>query len=328
MERMERIDKVKRALLSMQRYPWEQGVSSQAFLELGDYEQTYLLARDAVLRQSNEGRLGAAFYKDDVAIFGDDLTVTDPAANGEAVLYVAKTTGDKMFKDAVEAQLDWLLHKAPRTDDGILCHVTNKKQVWVDSIFMALPFLSMTGHYREAVRQVDGFRKILWDDDKKLLSHIWDEEKGEWASRDFWGVGNGWAAAGMAKVIRNLPGDAEEEKKRLVVYVRELLDGCLNFQHESGLFHNIIDDRSTFVETNLAQMVSYTMYSGVVEGWLDDDHAQRADTIRKAVYEKVDEHGLVQGVCGSPTFAAPGTAVEGQAFFLLMEAAAMKFENR
>ena len=308
--------------------PGSKGVSSQAFLELGDYEQTFLLARDAVLRQSHEGRLGVAFYRDDVAIFGDDLTVTDPAANGEAVLHVAKTTGDKTFKDAVEAQLDWLLHKAPRTDGGILCHVVNKKQVWVDSIFMALPFLSMTGNYREAVRQVDGFRKILWDDDKKLLSHIWDEEEGKWASRDFWGVGNGWAAAGMAKVIRNLPRDAGEDKKRLVGYVRELIAGCLNFQHGSGLFHNIIDDRSTFVETNLAQMVSYTMYSGVVEGWLDDDYVKRADTIREAVYEKVDEHGLVQGVCGSPTFAAPGTAVEGQAFFLLMEAAAMKFENR
>jgi hypothetical protein len=31
--------------------------------------------------------------------------------------------------------------------------------------------------------------------------------------------------------------------------------------------------------------------------------------------------GLVRGVCGSPEFDHPGTATEGQAFFLLMEAA-------
>ena len=37
--------------------------------------------------------------------------------------------------------------------------------------------------------------------------------------------------------------------------------------------------------------------------------------------DKVDAHGLVQGVCGAPRFDRPGTAPEGQAFFLLMEAA-------
>jgi len=36
---------------------------------------------------------------------------------------------------------------------------------------------------------------------------------------------------------------------------------------------------------------------------------------------KVDAEGYVRGVCGSPTFDRPGTATEGQAFCLLMEAA-------
>jgi len=46
-----------------------------------------------------------------------------------------------------------------------------------------------------------------------------------------------------------------------------------------------------------------------------------ADDMREAVYEKTDGQGLVQGVCGSPGFEHPGTAPEGQAFFILMEAA-------
>ena len=37
---------------------------------------------------------------------------------------------------------------------------------------------------------------------------------------------------------------------------------------------------------------------------------------------EVDAYGLVQGVCGAPGFDHAGTAPEGQAFFLLMEAAA------
>ena len=43
--------------------------------------------------------------------------------------------------------------------------------------------------------------------------------------------------------------------------------------------------------------------------------------MRDAARSKVDRLGLVRDVCGSPTFEAPGTATEGQAFFILMEAA-------
>jgi hypothetical protein len=44
--------------------------------------------------------------------------------------------------------------------------------------------------------------------------------------------------------------------------------------------------------------------------------------MRKAARAKVDDLGYVRDVCGSPTFEKPGTATEGQAFFILMEAAA------
>jgi hypothetical protein len=40
-----------------------------------------------------------------------------------------------------------------------------------------------------------------------------------------------------------------------------------------------------------------------------------------AAHAKVDRYGLVQGVGGAPNFDRSGTATEGQAFFLLMEAA-------
>lgn len=327
MTREERINRVKIALLSMLRYPWEQGVTSQAALELGDFELTYLLARDAVQRQSKEGRLGAAFYRDDVAIFGDDITVTDPASNGEAVQLIGKQHEDDWFLDAAEKQLKWLLHLAPKTHDGILCHVINKKQVWIDSIFMALPFMVIMGKYEEALLQLNGFIKYLWNKEKMLFSHIWDEEQNKFAAEDFWGVGNGWAAAGMAKMIRNMPDEEKNSKEQIAAQVLLLLEGCFAHQTEEKLFYNIIDDHSTFVETNLPQMLSYTIYSGATGGWLDKKWVIEADLIREAVYKKIDNHGLVHGVCGSPTFAESGIAAEGQAFFLLMEAAAFQFHE-
>ncbi len=38
-------------------------------------------------------------------------------------------------------------------------------------------------------------------------------------------------------------------------------------------------------------------------------------------WTEVDDYGLVRNVCGMPSFDHPGVAPEGQAFYILMEAA-------
>ena len=41
-------------------------------------------------------------------------------------------------------------------------------------------------------------RLLLWNPEKRLFSHMWDESKNGFAREAFWGVGNGWAAAGTS----------------------------------------------------------------------------------------------------------------------------------
>jgi unsaturated rhamnogalacturonyl hydrolase len=313
MSNKEMINKVTRALLSMQRYNWEQGVAAQAFLELGDTEMAALFAKEAILRQDEDGRLG---------MIGGGSAVTDPAANGEAVLYTARVTGDKNMAVAAEKMLDWLLNKAPKNNEGTLYHLTRSRQIWVDSFYMAPPFLAAAGYFDEAVKQIEGFRKVLWSSEKKLYSHIWDDDKNDFSRKDFWGVGNGWAASGITRVIRAMTDEKNEERRRLISYLKEVIDGCITYQREDGLFHDVLDNPNSFVETNVAQMLSYSIYRGVSGGWLERSYLEYADKMREAVYKKVDGYGLVQGVCGAPHFKSSGVAAEGQAFFLLMEAAA------
>lgn len=85
------------------------------------------------------------------------------------------------------------------------------------------------GHYDEALLQIDGYRKRLWYPDKKLLAHIWDDGGKAENRREFWGGGNGWAAAGLARVIRLLPDNRREDPQRLVAFVTELIDGWPRF---------------------------------------------------------------------------------------------------
>ncbi len=304
---------VRLALLSMQRYAWEQGVAAQAFLELGEERLVILMAKEAVLRQRDDGRLG---------VIGSNHAVTDPAANGEPLLHAARVTGDVQLGEAAQRMLCYLLSEAPRRDDGTLYHLSTRAQVWIDSAYMAPPFLAAAGHYHEAMQQFDGYRSLLWNAEKQLFAHIWDEEMGGFFRPNAWGVGNGWAAAGMTRVIRMLPADMADERNRLVRYVCDVIDGCLAHQRPDGLFHDVVDNPDTFVETNLAQMLAYSIYRGVKGGWLGDPYLAAAERMRTAAHSKVDEYGIVQGVCGAPNFDRSGSAPEGQAFFLLMEAAA------
>jgi rhamnogalacturonyl hydrolase YesR len=306
------VEKAKMAMLCMQRASWEQGTAMQAILELGEKDLVVLMAKDAVLRRKKDGRL---------AMLGTDNAVTDPASNGEGALYAYKVTGDEILKKAAEAMYKYLKAGAPKTEKGIICHVTQGRQIWSDAMFMAPPFLAVYGDYDEAIKQVDGYRECLWDKEKKLFSHIWDDQKKVFTRKDCWGGGNGWSAAGMAKIINILPKEKDADRKKLIGYVKELLDGCISYMRPEGLFHDVVDKPDTFVETNLSQMLAYSIYKGVKAGWLKDSYLKAADKMRAGAHGKIDQYGVVQDACGSPNFDHAGTSTEAQAFFLMMEAA-------
>ena len=309
-----RIDQVSQALLAMQRYSWEQGVAAQAYLEMGETRTAILLAREAVQRQDANGRL---------ACMRDSEGVTDPASNGEALLEAVRKTNDPLLQAGLDAMLQYLLKTAPRATDGTLFHVLNAREMWVDSIYMAPPFLAAAGQVEAALLQLSGFKKRLWEPQAGLYAHIWNEDRQALTRPAHWGVGNGWAAAGITRVIRSLTGMPAHESERLLLqrHVREVIDGCLAHQRPDGLFHDVVDQPETFVETNLAQMLAYSIYRGLVGGWLPPAYKEHADKMRAAAHQKVDDYGYVQGVCAAPTFDHAGTAPEGQAFYLLMEAA-------
>ena len=312
-------EKVKTAMLSMQRASWEQGVAAQALLESGEYEIVYLMAKEAALRQTTEGRLSVVY---------SDNGVTDPAASGEMVLRMAERTGDRELVEANQKMTDYLLHKAPRSETGIIYHTLNSPEIWIDSMYMALPYLCIAGQPEECARQIEGIRKVLWNKKAQLYSHRWHDSEKKFINEKFWGVGNGWAVAGLSRIIDDLPKTQITVKNTLINYATENIDGCLHFMRTDGFFNNVIDDNSTFVETNLSQMLAYSIFRGIKSGWLSSSYLAQALKMREAAYSKVDTYGYVQDVCGAPFFDKPGRATEGQAFFLLMEAAYNKLNGK
>ena len=306
------LSKAKHAALCMQRHNWEQGVLAQAFLEAGDVQTAILLAVEGANRQSSEGRC---------CHIADSTACTDPCAVGEALIFACEQTGDPFLIAAKERLLRWALTLAPRNAQGIIYHFSDSTEFWVDSLYMLPPFLARAGYYDEAISQIDGWWNALFLPEKGLLAHRWDDKTKQFVRRDVWGVGNGWAAAGMARVRALLPQEYAAQKAVLEQRVRLLLTSALRYQRADGMFHDVLDDPSSFVEINCGQMFAYTIYRGVCEGWLDRSLLNAADRIRQAAHACVDDYGLVRRVCGMPHFDRPFVAPEGQAFFILMEAA-------
>ena len=303
---------VKQALLAMQRYNWEQGVAAQAFLEAGDTDVAIALAIEGANRQHADGRC---------CHIGDSTAVTDPCAIGETLIFACEQTGDAFLCAARDKLLHWALHAAPRSETGVVYHFLQGQLIWVDSMYMLPPFLARAGKHAEAIRQLDGYWDALYLPEKGLLAHQWSDAEQRFIRRDAWAVGNGWAMAGMARVIALLPEEFAEDRQRLIRRTRGMIEAVLPYQLADGSFHDVLDDPSTFREVNFAQMLAYTIYRGVKAGWLDTALLPCAEKARVAALREVDAFGLVRNVCGAPHFDKPGVAPEGQAFHILMEAA-------
>lgn len=308
----DRIERVKIATLGMQRYDWEQGVVAQAFFEMGELDLAISMARGAILRQE-KGRF---------SVLKGNGPISDCASIGEVVLFAAKHTGDPIFQKGADEMLNVIKTTKHRTSDGIIYHTQEpQKGLWSDYTYMLPPFLVAAGEYQKAMTQIEGYRKYLYHEKDKLYSHMWDDEKKQFAREDFWGVGNGWSAAGMTRIIKMLPDSMMEEKKRLIGYVRDVIDGCLKYMIPDGTFHDVVNKPDTFVEVNLSQMLAYSIFRGVAAGYLDSSYIKPAELMRKAAIGRVDKLGYVHDVCGVPNFDRPYFAPEGQAFYLLMETA-------
>lgn len=312
MKNQELCSRAARALLSLQRHSWEQGVTTHAFIDLGDEETAVALARSAVYRQVSDGRC---------AVIGGNGTVTDPTSPGEALVYAYEKTGDPFFKEAADRLLDWALNKAPRTSDGIVYHVVDKPEIWADSTYMLPPFLAAAGYYEEAVFQLEGYCRLLKDPETGLLRHIWNDGSKSFVRSALWGGGSGWTVASMARILHRLPEKKKDLRERLLAMEIPLLDSAIRVMNEEGLAHNILDDPSSFLELNFSQMCAYAIYTGLADGWLPASYAPVADRIRQAAWRRVDAYGFVQEVCGLPDFDHCSISPEAQAFFLLMEAA-------
>lgn len=113
----------------------------------------------------------------------------------------------------------------------------------------------------------------------------------------FWGRGDGWVAAGMAEMLRDLPRD-HPQRARILKGYRTMMAALLTYQGKDGMWRQLIDRDDAWPESSSSGMFTFAMITGVKNGWLDaGTYGPAARKAWIAVTGYVDQNSDVTSVC-------------------------------
>ena len=209
-------------------------------------------------------------------------------------------THDSSMKKIIDDIYARMREVVPTNEDGTFYRI---KTMWADDLYMSCPFLIRLGVLEKSddiisytVDQIRGFAKRLYNEEKKLFSHIYFTDKG--ANNVFWGRGNGWVMWTLSEVLPHIKNSDDFE------FLHDLfvnLSSSLKKYHsDSGLWRQVIDscDEGSYPETSCTAMFMLALVRGVKHGWIDNSYIE---VIKKAweglLKYSIDSEGNVYGVC-------------------------------
>ncbi|MDR3060524.1 MAG: glycoside hydrolase family 88 protein [Dysgonamonadaceae bacterium] len=179
--------------------------------------------------------------------------------------------------------------------------------VWVDDMFMGIPFLIQAGLYTDSMK----LKKIFFDDAAGQVldfhKHIWDKDAGLYMHANYtsrpeiklphWSRANGWAIWAMSEVLMALPKNHPDYAEILKQY-RTFVHSLIKFQDDSGFWHNVIDRKDSPEEVSGTAIFTMAIARGVRYGWLDSK--KFIPLVMKgweAVASEIENDGTVHKIC-------------------------------
>ncbi|HLP24634.1 MAG TPA: glycoside hydrolase family 88 protein [Acidobacteriota bacterium] len=135
-----------------------------------------------------------------------------------------------------------------------------------------------------------------------------------------WGRGNGWMAAGLSLLLRELPDD-NPDRPRILRGYHQMMASLLQHQGADGMWRQLVDDPAAWPETSCTGMFAFAFITGVKAGWLDA--ATYGPAARKAWLQLtayLDEKGDMREVCQGTNIYDPAKhGPDGHAYYLARE---------
>jgi rhamnogalacturonyl hydrolase YesR len=230
-------------------------------------------------------------------------------------------------------RLDYQMKYYPKTDNINFEIAENQERwCWCDALYMAAPtyalFANITGknEYREFMnREFWITMETLYDKDEKLVSRdtrfiTMKEPNG---AKLFWGRGNGWVVASMARILTFLPKDYPS-RLRYEQRFQDIMSRIITLQDKNGYWHTSLLDTVTYKspETSASGFYTFALWWGINNGLLKkEDYLQPAIKAWQAMVNAVQPDGMlgyVQPIGDAPqNVSAHKNEVYGTAALLL-----------
>lgn len=239
------------------------------------------------------------------------LDNVNPAKN---LITMYGLTGKEKYRKAIELVRSQL-STMPRTPEGNFWHkLIYPNQVWLDGIYMALPFymeyekrFDAQKDCEDIGRQIANVEIRMRDPKTGLYYHGYDaSRKMYWADPDtgcspnFWLRAEGWFIRGLVDVLeimKDLPMQAESV--HLQHMLLDLAKALSKYQDPSGLWYQLIalpELEGNYLETSGTALISAALLKAVRLGFLPESFRAIGE---KAFYGIVD-HRLTKNADGTP----------------------------
>lgn len=245
-------------------------------------------------------KVPGSFVADDGSIhtYEPDLFSIDLINPGRMVILLAQQTNAEKYRKAAD-YLRSRLKVHPRTSNGAFWHrVTYPNQLWLDGVYMGMPFLAQyaaayeTGDqqhqsFKDVIHEFEITREQLRDPQTGLYYHAWDESKQAiWADKQtgrasqFWSRGMGWLGMAMVDVLDYLPESETEMRKTLIDMLNEFASDIVKYQDpQTGTWWQITNkpgEIANYRESSASAMFTYMLAKGVNRGYLTDTYREPA----------------------------------------------------
>lgn len=206
---------------------------------------------------------------------------------------------------------EWIMHSFPRTKEGGFQHITsdtlNDSELWDDTLYMTVLFLAQYGviknredYIEEATYQFLLHIKYLADKETGMWFHGWSfNEKGNFA-KALWGRGNCWVTMAIPEFLSIVKLGKADERFLVEAYRRQV--GALKeFQDPSGMWHTLVDDPTSYVESSATCGFAYGILKGVHMGLIDSSYEETALKALEPILKYINKDGVVEQVSyGTP----------------------------
>lgn len=289
-------------LIDIHLWEWPQGVGLYGMYQY--YEETKDMDTLRFLQDWYDARIREGLPEKNVNTCSPLLTL----------ISLCELTGNQEYIRICDEWSRWIMDPENgliRTGDGAFQHMItgdpNDGQILIDTLFMTVLFLTKAGVYfkrpeyiEEAKKQFLIHIKYLYDRHSGLFFHGWDFNGRHNYGAVRWGRGNGWYTCGIVDFLDMVPLE-EGIKQYLLDTMRSQVQALASLQADDGMWHTVLDDASSYVETSCTAAFGYGILKAVRKGYLEPEYLPVGRKALEAVLARIDAGGVVLEVSyGTP----------------------------